>query len=84
MPKTRMIRTTTAKISRAERDGIQFRLRLENSGKWVAWSEDGLRVVAATDEFETLREAARQAGFDQFIVEWLPPLDQARFGGAAL
>ncbi len=79
-----MPRTRKNRMTRAERDEIQFRLRLENSGKWVAWSEDGLQVVAATDEFETLREAANRAGFDQFIVEWLPPLDQARFGGAAL
>jgi hypothetical protein len=60
---------------------LQARLRLEHSGKWVAWSEDGSRIVAAADDYEAVRTAARQAGVERAICEWLPPLDQARSVG---
>ena len=80
MPGTRKPRTTARKDT--DPAEAQFRLRLENSGKWVAWSEDGKRVVASAEEFESLLAAVRAAGGERVIWEWLPPLDQARYGGA--
>jgi len=59
----------------------QARLRLEHSGQWVAWTEDGRRIVAAADEYEEVRDAARRAGVERAVCEWLPPVDQARSTG---
>jgi hypothetical protein len=59
----------------------QARLRLEYSGRWVAWTDDGRRIVAAADEYEAVREAARRAGVEGAVCEWLPPLDQAKSTG---
>jgi hypothetical protein len=59
----------------------QARLRLEHAGQWVAWSEDGREIVAAGDEYQTVRAAARRAGVERAICEWLPPLDEARSTG---
>ncbi|QDV32266.1 DUF5678 domain-containing protein [Tautonia plasticadhaerens] len=58
------------------------RLRLEYAGRWVAWAEDG-RLIADADDFEAVREAARRAGVEQPVCEWLPPIDQARTVGGA-
>lgn len=83
---TRMNTHTTphTEADRPEADWpIQARLRLEHAGRWVAWTEDGQQVVAAADDYETVREAASRAGVARAIVEWLPPLDQARTAGGA-
>lgn len=77
-----MPKTTPAGISPSELPPLA-RLRLEYAGQWVAWSEDGRRIVAAGDEYETARAAARQAGVERPICEWLPPLDEARSTGGA-
>ena len=78
MPKT-TVRT------RAERPlselPVQARLRLEHAGRWVAWTEDGRRIVAAADDYEAVRHAARRAGVERAVCEWLPPLDEARSTG---
>jgi hypothetical protein len=58
------------------------RLRLEYAGRWVAWAEDG-RLMADADDFEAVRAAARQAGVERPVCEWLPPIDQARSTGGA-
>jgi hypothetical protein len=60
---------------------LQARLRQEHAGRWVAWSDDGRRIVASGDDFEVVRAAARQAGFERAVCEWLPPLDEARSTG---
>ena len=57
------------------------RLRLEHSGRWVAWTEDGRRIVAAADDYAAVRDAARQAEVEKALCEWLPPLDEARSTG---
>jgi hypothetical protein len=41
------------------------------------------RIVAAGDDYETMRAAALEAGFPRVVVEWLPPLDRARSSGGA-
>ena len=52
----------------------QARLRLEHAGRWVAWSEDGTDVVTVGDDPESVRQAARQAGSDRVVLEWVPPV----------
>jgi hypothetical protein len=59
------------------------RLRLEYAGRWVAWTEDGRRVVATGDDYASVRADAERAGVDRAILEWLPPLDEARTTGGA-
>ena len=78
MPETST--TARAEIPDAELPA-QARLRLEYAGRWVAWSEDGRRIAAAGDEYESVRAAARRVGVERAICEWLPPLDQARSSG---
>ena len=62
---------------------VRARLRLEHAGRWVAWSEDGRRVVAVGDDFDAVRSEARQVGGEWVICEWLPLLDEARSTGGA-
>ncbi len=51
------------------------RPRLEHAGKLVAWSSRDLdRIVAAGDDYAEVSEAARRAGFEHPIYEWLPPV----------
>ena len=84
MTRTNAPNTPRPGADRPEADWpIQARLRLEHAGRWVAWTEDGQQVVAAADDFEAVREAASRAGVARAIVEWLPPLDQARTAGGA-
>jgi hypothetical protein len=47
---------------------------LEHAGKWVAWSSDGLRIVASGVSFSTCERAAVAAGFaaDQVAIERVP------------
>ncbi len=48
------------------------------TGKWIAWSSDGLRIVAAADSPRAARLAAVDAGEDDPICEWIPPAGQLR------
>src|SRR4051812_11603116 len=76
--------STTAEAGSLASDlPAQARLRLEHAGRWVAWDEGGRRVVAAADDYEAVREAARRAGVERAICEWLPPLEEARSTGGA-
>jgi hypothetical protein len=36
---------------------------LEYAGKWIAWSPDGLRIVAVASSFNACEAAAVRAGF---------------------
>jgi hypothetical protein len=36
---------------------------LEYAGKWIAWSTDGLRIVAVASSFKAVETAAVRAGF---------------------
>jgi hypothetical protein len=53
---------------------VQARLRLEHAGRWVAWADDFTRVVAAGDDYVSVREAASQAGVARVVYEWVPPV----------
>jgi hypothetical protein len=85
MPRAKLSATAHAAMSQAgsptDELPLQARLRLEHAGRWVAWTEDGGRIVAAADDYEAVRTAARQAGVERAICEWLPPLDEARSTG---
>jgi hypothetical protein len=55
------------------------------SGRWIAWSPDGARVVAVSDCPEGLDDRIRAAGEDpeRCVVEGIPATD-AMLGGAGL
>lgn len=54
----------------------------EYSGKWVLWSQDGMRIVASGETIEDAERAARQAGESDCIYEWIPPADAGLLGAA--
>lgn len=50
-------------------------------GKWVAWTRDGKRIVAAGGTPEEARAAARRAGVSDIAYEWVPPAGELFIGG---
>lgn len=50
-------------------------------GKWVAWTKNGKRIVAAGKTPEEARAAARRAGVSAVAYEWVPPADELFIGG---
>jgi hypothetical protein len=44
------------------------------AGKWIAWSEDGRRIIAVGDRFDSCEQAATRAGFpaDRIAIERVP------------
>jgi hypothetical protein len=73
MPDTNATAAGPASMSASELPD-QARLRLDHAGQWVAWSEDFTRIVAAGDSYEAVRDAARRAGAEQTVKEWVPPV----------
>ena len=49
-------------------------------GKWIAWDDDGLKIVASGDTLEQVREQARSAGVKLPALEFVPPSDRAFIG----
>ncbi len=49
-------------------------MRVEYAGRWIAWSADFKTFVAAADDYDSIHEAARQAGVPKAVVEWVPPV----------
>ncbi len=49
----------------------RVRLRVENYGKWVAWSADQERIVAAAATFAAVDDAVIAAGLTGVTYEWL-------------
>jgi hypothetical protein len=70
--------------NRKSRSQVPFVPR-EYAGKWVAWSEDGRRVIAVGDSFESCEQAAIKAGFpaNRIAIERVPETRQ-RVSGAWL
>ena len=64
----------------AEELPVEARIRLENAGRWVAWAEDDQSILAVADTHAEVREAARRAGFDRAVCEWLPPVPTRPIG----
>jgi hypothetical protein len=53
-------------------------------GQYVAWSEDGKRILAhATDETELYRELKRRA-IIRYVIGFIPESDVSYLGGASL
>jgi len=50
-------------------------------GKWIAWNEDGLTIVASGETYDEAREASRAQGIPQPFLEFVPPSDAAFIGG---
>jgi hypothetical protein len=73
MPETNATTTGPAGMSALELPE-QARLRLEHAGRWVAWSDDFTRIMAAGDSYEAVRDAAHQAGVERTVEEWVPPV----------
>ncbi len=59
----------------------EVRMRLEHAGRWVAWTSDGRRIVAAGETPEAVRDAAERAGEARFILDWIPPVEERSAGG---
>ncbi|MBI3468135.1 MAG: hypothetical protein HY000_34445 [Planctomycetes bacterium] len=54
-------------------------------GQWIAWSPDGTRIVASSEDPEKLDDLVQAAGEDpsQCVVTGIPDLD-ATLGGGSL
>ena len=44
----------------------------EHAGKWVAWSADGLTIVAVASSFEDAEKKAALAGYKQIAIDRVP------------
>lgn len=55
---------------------------LELGGKWLAWSADGLRIVAHGDTLDECRAAATTAGEIDPCFEKSPPADVRLLGAS--
>lgn len=55
---------------------------LELGGKWIAWSADGLRIIAHGESFSECKEEARKTGEQDPCFQKTPPPD-ARIVGIA-
>jgi hypothetical protein len=53
----------------------------EYSGKWVAWDDEGIRIVASGRTYEETREQALASGVQLPGLEFVPPSDRAFVGG---
>jgi hypothetical protein len=52
------------------------------AGKWVAWSDDGRKIVAVADSYKACEQAAARVGLgaDQVAIERVPPSRQRLTG----
>jgi hypothetical protein len=50
-------------------------------GKWIAWSDDAVKIVASGDTLEAVRQQALDAGVKLPGLEFVPPSDRAFVGG---
>jgi hypothetical protein len=53
---------------------------IELGGKWIAWSADGLRIVAHGDTLDECEQAAHNAGEHQPSFERTPRADTRLIG----
>jgi hypothetical protein len=70
-------------IARARRAKKLERLRpeivpLEYTGKWIAWTSDGRRIVAACDSVKAAKIAAEKAGVRDALYAWAPKPEELR------
>ena len=69
MPENEVSATPKSQRGRTRRPDV---VRREYAGKWIAWSPDGLRIVAHGDSFEQCEQAAAAAGFPAVAIEQVP------------
>ena len=50
-------------------------------GRWIAWDDEALKIVASAETMEEVREEARRAGVSLPGLEFVPPADRAFVGG---
>ena len=50
-------------------------------GKWIAWDDDAVRIVASGESLEEVRQQAHNAGVKLPGLEFVPPSDRAFVGG---
>jgi hypothetical protein len=50
-------------------------MSIKIGGKWIAWSEDGLRIVAHGDTLDECEEGAKKAGEKDASFERTPRAD---------
>ena len=50
-------------------------------GKWIAWDDDAVKIVASGETLEDVREQALSAGVKLPGLEFVPPSDRAFVGG---
>jgi hypothetical protein len=51
------------------------------AGKWIAWSSDGMRILASGNTLDEVQRAAKIAQEQDVGYEWIPPAS-ARIVGA--
>jgi len=61
--------------------GIPFVPR-RYGGKWIAWNNEGTRILAAADDLTAAEQAARNAGENRPRLEKVPRADVRIVGGA--
>lgn len=73
MPRTHKIVTPPpAPASAVDPQGL---IRLENPGKWLAWTEKTLQLIASGDTPDEVRALAEKRGHRRFIYDWVPPIE---------
>jgi hypothetical protein len=50
-------------------------------GKWIAWDDDAVKIVASGKTLEEVRKQALNAGVRLPGLEFVPPSDRAFVGG---
>ncbi len=55
----------------------------EYGGKWVVWTKDARRIVAAGDTPAEARAAAEAAGVREIVYQWVPPAHERFIGSGA-
>jgi hypothetical protein len=81
------MKLSTTKIYRQNRARIPIEELSKHSGRWVAFSADGQRIVASGDNLRTLADETRAAGEDMqdVVVEHIEMESGDLFlGGAGL
>jgi hypothetical protein len=68
--------TSTSNTIRPKRQPVPIEL----GGKWIAWSEDGLRIVAHGNTLDECERAAQDAGEHEPSFERTPRADSRLIG----
>jgi hypothetical protein len=54
----------------------------ECSGKWIAWNEEGTKIIASGENPRKVRQEAIAVGETDPILETVPPSDSFFVGGS--